>query len=69
MKFNPRFHRVKIFSRGDSRRAAVKATSTLTLEQLARMRCELGVSLSSIRHLNPRMCRKVVEWVEKEIKL
>ncbi len=66
MKFNPRFHRVQVFSRGDARRAASEAASTLTLEQIARMKRELGVSLTSVKHLNPRMCRKVVEWIEKE---
>ena len=43
--------------------ASAKA-ATLTPKQLTDMERELKITAASIKNLNPRMCFKVIEWVE-----
>jgi hypothetical protein len=43
---------------------ALAKVETLTVLQICQMERELKITAASIKNLNPRMCFKVIAWVE-----
>lgn len=66
MKFRPRFHRIKATTRSDVRLMATAKVDTLTTLQIMRMEKDLHITVALIKSLNPRMCFKIIAWVEAE---